>query len=181
MLRHFAPLTLLTLLSFAPLKAQDNGLFFNASARVTISRAPFGPDLNFYGALRMRNLLYPVADPQYQAWWEVTIVPEDPDIATQLGVLSAQISAGHVSASGTPTGHMMLQFGSQLGAWQINITPLDATLRQHIAVAAQDLSLNGDVGVQVLTFMVGNDSMTITGIQLAGTQGQQFFWQRSRK
>jgi len=55
---------------------------------------------------------------------------------------------------------------------------MDSTLRQHIAAAANDPTLNGDAGVQTLAFTIGSDSLSITAIQLAGAQGQQFFWQR---
>lgn len=176
MTRKFAPAVLLGLISLAPLCAQDNGYVFNGSVRATV--APLYPDINFYGAVHMNDLQYPVPNPQYKAWWQLTMVPEDPSATAQLAVLSAQIATGHVIASATPAGHMVLQFGSSLGSWQIEITPMDSTLRQHIAAAASDPNLNGDAGIQTLTFMVGTDSITITAVQPAATQGQQFFWER---
>jgi hypothetical protein len=75
MFRRFAPILLLGLSSLVPLCAQDNGYFFNAAVRVTVSRTPFYPDINFYGALRMHDLQYPVANPEYKAWWQLTMVP----------------------------------------------------------------------------------------------------------
>jgi len=181
MSRRLAPAMLLGLLSLAPLCAQDNGYLFNACVHVTISRTPFYPDINFYGALHMRDLQYPVANPQYKASWQIKMVPEDPGLAAQLAPLSAQIATGHVTAKGTPAGHMILQFASSMGDWQVEITPMDSTLRQHIGTVAADSSLNGDAGIQTLTFMVGSDSLSITAMQLAGAQGQQFFWQRPAK
>jgi hypothetical protein len=83
--------------------------------------------------------------------------------------------------SGTHAGHMILQFGSQIGNWNVDITPLDSTLREHIRSVADDPDLNGNHGIQTLTFMVGDDSLSITAMQLAGAEGQQFFWQRERK
>lgn len=181
MFRRFVPILLLSLSSLAPLCAQDNGYFFNASVRVTISRAPFNPDINFYGALRMHDLQFPVANPEYKAWWQLTVVPEDPALAAQLATLSARISTGPVTASGTHAGHMILQFGSQIGNWNVDITPLDSILREHIRLVADDPNLNGNHGIQTMTFMVGDDSLSITAMQLAGAEGQQFFWQRERK
>lgn len=177
MFRRFA---LLGLLSIAPLCAQDNGYFFNAAVRVTISRSPFYPDLNFYGAMRMRDLQYPVGNPEYKAWWQITMVPEDPAFAAQVAALSAKVSNGHVTATGTHAGHMILAFTSPMGNWSLDITPMDPAIRQHIASVADDPTLNGDAGVQTITFMVGNDSMTVTAMQLAGAGGEQFFWQRPR-
>ena len=51
MFQRFAPILFLGLASLAPLCAQDNGYFFNAAVRATISRSPFYPDIYFYGAL----------------------------------------------------------------------------------------------------------------------------------
>jgi len=176
MIQKFAPAVLLGLLSLTALCAQDNGYDFHGSVRVTV--APVYPDINFYGAMHMRDLQYPVANPQYKAWWQITLVPEDPAATVQLAKLSAQITTGHVTAMGTPAGHMILQFGSSLGDWKVDITPMDVTLRQHIAAVASDTSLNGDAGVQTVTYMVGSDSITVTAVQMANADGQQFFWQQ---
>ena len=176
MLRKLAPAMLLGLLSLSPLCAQDNGYVFHGSVRVTVG--VLFPDINFYGALQMHDLQYPVANPQYKAWWQITLVPEDPTVIAQLAVLSAQVKTGHVTATATPAGHMILQFGSSLGDWKVDITPMDVTLRQYIASDASNAGLNGDAGVQTLTYMVGNDSITVTAVQLANAEGQQFFWQR---
>jgi hypothetical protein len=176
MIRKFAPAVLLGLLSLTPLWAQDNGYDFHGSVRLKVG--VLYPDINFYGAIHMHDLQYPVANPQYKAWWQIILVPEDPAVTTQLAKLSAQIATGHVSAMGTPAGHMILQFGSSLGDWKVDITPIDVTLRQHIAAVASDASLNGDAGVQTVTYMVGSDSITVTAVQMAKADGQQFFWQR---
>jgi hypothetical protein len=181
MLKTLAPLALLGLVPLAPLRAQDSGYWFNAAARITISRTPFYPDINFYGALQMRDLQFPVANPDYKAWWQITMVPEDPTVAAQLAGPLGRVATGHVTATGTRAGHMILQFSTQMGAWQIDITPFDSTLRQYIAASADNPNLNGDAGVQSLSIVVGSDSMSITAIQLAGTEGQQFFWQRPRQ
>jgi hypothetical protein len=98
-----------------------------------------------------------------------------------LATLAAKIFAGHVTASGTTAGHMILQFGSQMGNWNLDITPLDSTLREHIRSVANDPSLNGDAGIQTITFMVGDDNLSITSIQPAGAEGQEFFWRRGSK
>jgi len=176
MLRKLAPAMLLGLLSLTPLCGQDSGYVFHGSVRVTI--APLYPDINFYGAMQMHDLQYPMANPQYKAWWQIALVPEDPAVTAQLTLLSAQVTTGHVRATATPAGHMILQFGSSLGDWKVDITPMDVTLRQHIAAEASNTNLNGDAGVQTLTYMVGNDSITVTAVQLANADGQQFFWQR---
>lgn len=179
MLRKLAPAMLLGFLSLTPLCAQDNGYAFHGSVRVNIS--PIYPDINFYGAFRMQDLQYPVANPQYKAWWQITLVPEDPAVTAQLAMLSAQISTGHVMAAATTAGHMILQFSSSLGDWKVDITPMDVTLRQHIAADANNVSLNGDAGIQTLTYMVGSDSITVTAVQMANTEGTQFFWQRRKQ
>jgi hypothetical protein len=176
MIRKFAPAILLGLLCLTPLCAQDNAFIFNGSVRVII--APLYPDINFYGATQMHDLQFPVANPRYKAWWQLTMVPEDPTVTAQLTKLSAQVVTGHVSATGTPSGHMILQFGSSLGDWKVDITPMDVSLRQQIAAEASNPALNGDAGVQILTFVVGSDSITVTAMQMANTEGQQFFWQR---
>jgi len=180
MLRRFALIILLGFLPLVPLGAQDNGYWFNACAKVTISRLPFYPDIYFYGVLQMHDLQYPVANPAYKAWWQITLVPEDTGVPAQLAGLG-RTATGHVTATGTPAGHMILQFATQMGNVQIEATPIDSTLRQHIASVANNPSLNGDAGVQTLTFVVGSDSVTITAMQPAGAEGQQFFWQRPAK
>ena len=176
MFLKLAPALLLGLSFLTPLCAQDNAYVFHGSVRVTVGL--LFPDINFYGAIQMHDLQYPVANPQYKAWWQITLVPEDPAAIAQLAVLSAQVKTGHVTAMATPAGHMILQFGSSLGDWKVDITPMDVTLRQHIASDATNPSLNGDAGVQTLTYVVGADSLTVTAVQLAAADGQQFFWQR---
>jgi len=109
------------------------------------------------------------------------MVPEDPALAAQLAGALERSSVGHVTASGTHAGHMILQFTTKMGNWQLDIIPLDTTLRQYIASVADDASLNGDAGVQTLSFVVGTDSMSITAVQPAGAEGQQFFWLRPRQ
>jgi hypothetical protein len=179
MYRKFAPALLLGLVSLTPLCAQDNGYSFHGSVRVTI--APIYPETNFYGAFRMQDLQYPVANPLYKAWWQITLVPEDPTVTAQLALLSAQVTTGHVTASATTAGHMILQFGSSLGNWTVDVTPMDVTLRQHIAADAANAALNGDAGIQTVTYMVGSDSITVTAVQPAKEQGHQFFWQRQQQ
>lgn len=178
MVRRFWLILLPSLLSLAPLCAQDNGFFFHAAVRVTISRAPFNPDIDFYGSFRMHDLQFPVANPEYKAWWQVELVPEDPAMAAQLAKLTASVFTGHVIATGTHAGHMILQFSSAIGNWRLDITPMDSTLRQSIAALADDPSLNGDAGIQTLTFMVGSDSLSVTAMQLAAAEGPAFFWKR---
>ncbi len=176
MIRKFAPAALLGVLCLAPLSAQDNGFLFGGGVRCNVALS--SSEVNFYGALQMRDLQYPVANPQYKASWQITFVPEDSTVTKQLASLSAQIWAGHVTATGTTAGHMTLQFGSSLGNWTLDITPMDPTLRQYIAQVASDPKLNGDAGVQVLTYVVGTDSITVTAVQPANTEGALFFWQR---
>jgi hypothetical protein len=181
MFRFFTSIAMFGLLLMPHLRAQDNGYFFNACVRATISRAPFYPNIEFYGALRMRDLQFPVANPEYKAWWQINMVPEDPALAAQLAGVLGRSSVGHVTASGTQAGHMILQFTSQMGNWQLDIIPLDTTLRQYIASVANEPNFNADAGIQTLAFVVGSDSVSVTAVQPTSAEGQPFFWQRPRQ